>query len=242
MIDFLIAGVQKGGTTALHSFLSQHPEVYLPPYKEVHFFDDESLDWRRPDYNLYHHHFRDRQASQIAGEATPIYSFWVPAAERIHRYDPTIKLIFLLRNPVERCYSHWAMEFGRNTEVLNFTDAIRTGRSRVASGQHRIFSYVERGFYSEQIERFQAIFPARQMLFLKTDELAERHEATLDRVCDFIGVGRFREYPPATRVLPAARVAVPAASAADMAFLGDLFSDDMERTEQQTGLDLAAWR
>jgi len=241
MVEFLIAGVQKGGTTALHVFLSQHPDLYLPSCKELHFFDDESLDWREPDYTLFHCHFRDRRSGQMAGETTPIYTYWQPAAERIHRYNPAMKLIVMLRNPVERAYSHWSMEFGRGTETLRFSDAIRVGRSRFTGCQHRLFSYVERGFYSEQVDRLASFFPAAQLLFLRTEDLRQRHRTTLDRVCDFIGVGRFAKYPPAARVLPLEPASVPPPADTDLSYLHDLYFDDIERTARLTGLDLSAW-
>ena len=239
MVEFLIAGVQRGGTTALHSFLSRHPDLYLPTCKELHFFDDESLDWRRPDYSRFHSHFSDRQTGQIAGEATPIYTYWEPSAARIHQYDPAMKLIVLLRNPVERAYSHWAMEFGRGTETLGFAAAIRGGRSR--GFRSRVFSYVERGFYSKEIDRLTSLFPPVQLLFLRTEDLRERHRATLDVVCDFIGVERFTEYPPAACVLAQESVNVPPPTTVDLAYLGDLYHSDTERAQTQTGLDLAAW-
>ena len=240
-VEFLIAGVQKGGTTALHSFLSQHPRIYLPAYKEVHFFDDELQEWQQPDYSQFHSHFSARQKGQIAGEATPIYSYWEPSALRIQKYNPEIKLVFLLRNPVERAYSHWAMEFGRGTETVDFATAIHGGRSRLVLGQHRIFSYVERGFYSAQIDRFTALFPSTQLLFLKTEDLAERQENTLDLVCDLVGVEPFADYPPARRVLPHEPTKLPSPTTRDSAYLRDLFRDDIERTQHLTGLDLAAW-
>ena len=102
MVEFLIAGVQKGGTTALFSFLSRHPKLFLPPCKEVHYFDDESVDWQSPDYSRLDAYFRDRSSGQIAGEATPIYTYWQPSAERIQRYNPAMRLIVLLRDPSGR--------------------------------------------------------------------------------------------------------------------------------------------
>lgn len=233
--------MQKGGTTALFSFLSRHPDLFLPAYKEVHYFDDESLDWRRPDHSKLDVILRDRRDGQIAGEATPIYTYWQPSAERIHQYHPAMNLIVLLRNPVERAYSHWAMEFGRGTETFDFATAIRSGRSRLINGQHRVFSYVERGLYSEQISRLKALFPGEQLLFLRTEDLRDHHERTLDRVCDFIGVARFATYPPAANVLPHAPASVPQPAPGDLAYLRDLYRSDTEQAQQMTGLDLSAW-
>src|ERR1700749_2869059 len=82
LVTFLIAGVQKGGTTALYDYLADYPDLALSRVKEVHFFDDESRDWARPDYGAYHAQFDD-PAGRPCGEATPIYLYWLRALERV---------------------------------------------------------------------------------------------------------------------------------------------------------------
>jgi hypothetical protein len=245
--EFLIAGTQKGGTTALHRFLSAHPDLFLPARKELHFFDNEALDWRSPDYDELHRHLAGRGAHQRAGEATPIYLYWPPAPARIRRYNRDIRLILLLRDPVARAHSHWAMEVSRGLERLPFAEAIRAGRRRVAeaadevAGCHRVFSYVERGCYAGQIARLLALFPRALMLFLRTEDLSRTHAATLDRVCDFLGVARFAAYPTAEHVVPVATRETPPLAEADRAWLRALYRDDIARTAELTGLDLAGW-
>ena len=151
-VQFLIAGTQKGGTTALADYLRQHQALFIPAVKELHFFDDESLDWKSPQedlYRSYHDAFRGAPAGSTWGDATPIYSYWWPAMARIWAYNPAMRLILCLRNPVERAYSHWAMETGRNWDALPFAEAIQTESercSRALPQQHRVFSYVSRGF------------------------------------------------------------------------------------------------
>ena len=102
MPDFLGIGTQKGGTTSLHQWLSHHPQVYLPECKEVHYFDlnyNESQNW-------YKRHFENAKRSQKCGEITPFYLFHPSSAKRIKQTIPEIKLIVLLRDPVERVISH----------------------------------------------------------------------------------------------------------------------------------------
>ena len=101
LVSFLIAGVQKGGTTALYDYLSDYPDVALSRIKEVHFFDDEGQDWRRPDYRAYHARF-EAPAGRPCGEATPIYVYWPNALERVAAYNPAMRFIVTLRDPVER--------------------------------------------------------------------------------------------------------------------------------------------
>ena len=157
ILDFFICGVQKGGTTALDSFLRDHPAIQMARVKEVHFFDDESHSWEAPDHAKLHAFFDDSPRARCRGEATPIYSYWPNAIERLRAYNPAARLILILRHPVSRALSHWRMETSRGWETLPFSAAIRPkARERVRlapGGVHRVFSYVERGFYATQIER-----------------------------------------------------------------------------------------
>jgi hypothetical protein len=240
-LDYLIAGVQKGGTTALHSFLSHHHQISMPPRKELHFFDNEEVDWSRPDYAPLHRHFVGEDGRK-RGEATPIYTYWPPAAERIYRYNPAIRLIVILRDPVERAYSQWAMETSRGDEELSFSQAIREGRRRVfaapLSRGQRIFSYVERGFYAEQIDRLLSLFAREQVLFLRTKDLWDRHVETLIQVCDFLTVDRPATFPPRAYIVPEVHAAVPAIADTDRDYLSALFAADLSRAERITGLTL----
>src|SRR5712691_7478177 len=91
-LDFIVAGAQKSGTTALHYFLSKHPDIALPDKQEMHFFDDEKIFSQPVDYELLHRHFQPSARSMTTGECTPSYIYWKPAIERIWSYNPEIKL------------------------------------------------------------------------------------------------------------------------------------------------------
>jgi hypothetical protein len=199
LVTFLIAGVQKGGTTALYDYLADYPDVALSRVKEVHFFDDEAVDWRRPDYGAYHAHF-DPPAGRPCGEATPIYLYWPTALERIRAYNPAMRLILTLRDPVARAWSHWRMERARGAEREPFGWCVRQGRQRLFEGEpwgsHREFSYVERGFYGEQLERLFGLFPREQALILRAEDLRRDAAATLAEVRRFLGL------PQATAPVP----------------------------------------
>jgi hypothetical protein len=187
-VNFLVAGVQKGGTTALHLYLAEDPAFAMCRVKEAHFFDDERQDWRAPDYAAYEALF-PRRPDGPCGEATPIYLYWRPALERIAAYNPAMRLVLLLRDPVQRAWSHWRMEVARGAETRPFAWCIREGRARVAAapeGQHRVFSYVERGFYAAQLERLLELFPPRQVLVLRSDALKADPGAALNRVRRFL--------------------------------------------------------
>jgi hypothetical protein len=231
-VSFLVAGVQKGGTTALFDYLSELPQLELPAVKEAHFFDDEeSVDWATPDYAPYHALFAD--PARLWGEATPIYLYWPNALERIRAYNPAMKLIFLFRDPVARAWSHWKMEFARGHETEPFAWCIREGRARMAEakpycGFDRVFSYVERGFYGRQLAHALALFPREQMLWLGSDMLRRDPTKTLRRVCAFLGVD-----PPDGEIAPkisrpAADIDYPATlSLEDVTFLQQLYAEDL---------------
>ncbi|MCX8254576.1 hypothetical protein RHAL1_02506 [Beijerinckiaceae bacterium RH AL1] len=246
-VDFFICGVQKGGTTALDSFLRAHPDIQMARPKETHFFDNEKMRWANPDYARLHGFFEPRRPRPLRGEATPIYSYWPRALERLQRYNPEAKLILMLRHPVLRAWSHWRMETARGWETLPFAEAIRpAARERVSTaprGAHRVHSYVERGFYAGQVARLLDLFPAEQLLFLRTDALWNEPAATLAKVHAFLGVPGTGE---AEQRYVAPRVSgeddrSATLDPADAAYLADLFAEDIVETARLTGLDLRDW-
>ena len=180
------------------------------------------------------------------GEATPIYIYWPNCLERIARYDPGMKLVFLFRDPVERAWSQWKMEFARGWEREPFAWCIRQGRARVdsaeAPGFHRVYSYVERGFYGAQLERVLALFPREQLLLLRSDALDARPSETLAQICRFVGAE-----PPAAPVRPRRElVSQPldygqTLTEADRAYLAELYADDLGRFAALSGLPVDGW-
>jgi hypothetical protein len=192
LVSFLIAGVQKGGTTALFDYLGDYDDVALSEVKEVHFFDDDERDWSKPEYGAYHARFGD-PAGRPCGEATPIYSYWPGSLERIAAYNPAMRLILVLRDPVQRAWSHWRMEYARGAETNPFAWCVREGRQRLFDaepwGHHREFSYVERGFYGEQVERALSLFPAAQLQVLTAEALRTDPAGVLAQVRGFLGLG-----------------------------------------------------
>src|SRR5713226_9455088 len=175
-LDFIVPGAQKSGTTALHYFLKKHPQIMLPDRLEMHFFDDEEIFAQPVNYELLHRHFRRvpgfrlRQGfggqAGLAGEVTPSYLYWKPTMERIRNYNPQIKLIILLRNPIDRAFAHWNMQRFKDREPLGFLDALKEEPRRIAQPltiESRRFAYVDRGFYSRQLDRVFKFFPREQV-------------------------------------------------------------------------------
>jgi hypothetical protein len=191
-VDFLVCGTQKGGTSALDALLRRHPQICMADTKEVHFFDhDPNFSEGVPDYNAYHRHFSNNPDAIIRGESTPIYMYWKTAPHRIHEYNPRMKLILLLRNPITRAFSHWNMERNRNAERLSFMEAIKSEQKRcqdAAPLQHRVYSYLDRGLYTRQIKRFLNFFPRDQMCIIKSEEFWINSSSTLKNVFAFLDV------------------------------------------------------
>ncbi len=240
-VGIYLAGVQKAGTTSLHGYLAAHPALAAPRVKETHFFDDEGQDWTAPDYDTFHAYFPEEAGRGF--DATPITSFWPPSLGRIQRYNPAARLIIVLRDPIERAYSHWAMEQRRGAETLAFADAIRAGRARLPTSdplrpEWRVFSYVERGFYAGQVRRALDLFPRRQLLFLDAHELRLAHAAVLTRIAGFLGLPPFPALP---RRLDHAAPPGLGPTAADREYLRALFAADAAALAGLTGLDLQHW-
>src|SRR4051794_35242315 len=238
-VAFIIAGVQKGGTTALFDYLGEEPGLSLSSNKEIHFFDDESQDWAQPDYAAYHARFAPFDG-RPRGEATPIYAYWPGCLERIWAYTPAMKLIVTLRDPVQRAWSHWKMEYARGVETKPFAWCIREGRQRLFEaepwGFHRETSYVERGFYGEQMAHALNLFPREQLLAARATDLRADPAGALARVRGFLGlspraapapheanVGREMDY--GSELAPA-----------DIAHLNAVYARDLERLADLTGV------
>jgi hypothetical protein len=254
-VNFLIVGAQKAGTTALASFLAQHPDVCMSRRKEVHVFDaPDYRDTRAFWDERYAEQFPHYRGQRCVGEATPSYMYFPFVAERIYRYNPGMRLIALLRNPAERAISHYAMEIGRNTERLPLIAALAAERFRLSRPTEtlgwkcslRTHSYLDRGFYSRQLERLFQYFSRDQVLILRTDDLLAHHVATLENVYEFLGVSRPDRFPQPEVIRPplepgAVEKAVNT-SHFTRAALRRVYRNEIGRLEQMLGWELDEWR
>ncbi|HEY1653694.1 MAG TPA: sulfotransferase domain-containing protein [Candidatus Tumulicola sp.] len=244
-VSLFVAGVQKGGTTALESLLRDQPNVRMAKIKEPHFFDNDELDWRRPDYAAYHRLFDPSRDDSIVGEATPIYSYWPNALERIATYNAGSYVVLCLRHPSFRAHSHWRMETARGAETFSFSDAIRArGRERVLEapgGVHRVYSYVERGFYSSQIERAVRLFGQRRTLVLRTDELWRDPSATLRTIREFLDLAPDDSPSESRYTVPLDARSLGPMNASDREYLDAVYEADIRATAELGRLDLSDW-
>lgn len=197
-IQFLIGGVQKGGTTALASFLSRHPEIALPRGKEAHVFDAPDFDesWQ-PEHidKLYAPHF-DVHIDKVCGDATPIYCFHPEFVRRIAAYNPDMRWIIMLRHPVERAVSQYRMERRRGDEKWPFWPAMLLENWRLRghaddfsmNSPLRHHSYRARGDYARQLDALYARFPREQVLLLRNHELSREPAKVMEQVWRFLGI------------------------------------------------------
>jgi Sulfotransferase domain len=238
-VDFVIGGTQKGGTSALDSFLRQHPEICMPTSrKELHFFDRED---ENTDYETYHANFKPRLPQWVIGEASPIYMYWETAPYRIWKYNPKMKWILALRNPVERAFSAWTMERQRGKEKLLFAEAVEKEPERCWEAlplQHRVYSYIDRGFYAHQVRRLVRIFGKDNCLVLLNEELRNEHRKTLRRVFEFLGVDS-SFVPPEATVFEQEYTGQMDSGLRSR--LIDVFYFDLKELEQLLGRDLSPW-
>ncbi len=242
-VGFLVIGAQKAGTTALDHYLRQHPQIGMARVKEVHFFDhDEAFAGDIVDHDAYEREFDLTSGRTIHGECTPIYLYWEAACERMYRYNPTMKLIAILRHPLERAFSHWSMEFNRKAEERDFVTAIREEHRLISTRQqvqHRVRSYLHRGLYAEQIMRFQRSFRPEQMLFLTHEHFRAEPRACLSHIFHFLNVA---DAPYVFEPIELNRgEAIFSMPMAEFERINALFHQDIHRLEAMLGWDLSGW-
>jgi len=238
-------GVQKGGTTTLHAYFMGHPGLSAPIRKETHFFDDETQDWSWPDYRKHDAFYAADDGDRLRFDITPVYGYWEPSLGRIQAYNPEAKLIFLWRDPFRRAYSHWQMEVSRRAEKLSFSEALAAEEERlVAAGPlgqaRRVQSYVDRGRYVGQLRRALSLFPASQILNLRSEDLFRDHMATLGRVAEFLQIAPFAPVE-AKHEMKRARREGERPSRADFDFVASRLEGEMEEFAALSGLDLSGW-
>jgi len=207
--DFIIVGAQKSGTSSLYNYLCQHPSILPAAHKEVHFFDfhfQKGTLW-------YRSHFPMRlgaagtRGTCITGEATPYYLVHPAVASRCRETLPDVRLIFVLRNPIDRAYSHYqhCVRRGRD-DARTFEEALAREPERLAKEAQKMprdgnfvggalqhHSYLRRGAYIDDIERWLALYPREQMLFLSTEELLHEGQNQYNRIVEFLGLSSFMQ-------------------------------------------------
>lgn len=184
--DFVIIGTMRAGTTALYRYLGEHPQVFMASPKEIHFFDrehGEGLDW-------YALHFTEAETSQICGEATPSYLSQGTAVQRMAEAIPDSKLIAILRDPVDRAWSHFWMRSERGLETRSFSKAIHDELRAIhetgpdTPGMY----YIGHGLYAHHLSRLFELYSRDSVHIMFFEELNRRPHDEYRKICQFLEV------------------------------------------------------
>jgi hypothetical protein len=205
--DFLIIGAARCGTTSFYRYLTEHPCIAPAFRKEVDFFDrhfGKGLSWYRKHFPsiFFRRYSKARYGCDgLTGEASPYYIFHPLSAARVATMLPRVKLIALLRNPVDRAYSHYHLQVCHGREPLSFEDAILREQERLKGEQNRIltdgdyhsynyqrYSYVSRGLYVDQLARWLNLFPKDSLLVVRTEDLDNNPAAVLKHTLRFLNL------------------------------------------------------
>lgn len=198
--DFLIIGAQKCGTSSLFYLLNQHPDLNLPSVKEIQFFTleyDKGWNWYKKQFPSGH-----ILARKMTGEASPYYLYHPLVPARVARHLPAVKLIIMMRDPVDRAYSHfWHEKRYQNEWLGDFEEAVALEHERTSleeeklirneithSQPFRSFGYIARGLYYKQISRWLQYFPLNQMHFIKSELFFQNPEKDLTELFRFLRI------------------------------------------------------
>ena len=190
--NFFVVGAQKSGTTSLHNYLADHPNIYLPAQKETKFFALDDL-FAQGIAHYEASYFADHAGQAAIGEIDPEYMYLPVVLQRMSDTLPgfaSTRFIFVLREPVARAYSHYLITLKRGIETLDFDHAIAAEDERLTGGyfEQVHFSYLDRGRYVDQLLRFANLVPRERMLVLLAEELSADPLTTVQKVFRFLGV------------------------------------------------------
>lgn len=215
--SFIIIGTQKGGTTSLYNYLAKHPNVEPAFQKEIHFFSkyyDNGFNWYRSNFPFYKPDF-------ITGEASPNYIFCPYSPKRVFEALPDVKLIVLLRNPVDRAFSHYhhklrGLQWIKNpsVEVLSFEEEIakeserlRVPLEQIAKGEaysdvYIRFSYLAKGIYLPQLLNWSKFFSKEQLLVLESEAFFTQTAKVFETVLEFLSLPKWSpgEFPVLNKI------------------------------------------
>lgn len=200
--NFLIIGAVKSGTTSLYAYLIQHPNVAPALTKQIHFFDQ----YYSRGTNWYKTNFPTKFAikGKITGEATPFYFIHPLAPKRILELIPNVKLIVMFRNPIDRAFSHYQMEYRHKNEEYSFEEAVEKESSRI-DGEFDKFkensnyynqeffshSYLYTGMYYEHLKKWYDVFPKERFLIIDSDKFNEKPDFWYNKTLKFLDLKEF---------------------------------------------------
>jgi hypothetical protein len=195
-VTFLIGGTEPAGTNQLYHLLGQHSDICLPasPQPEPNYFSKQAEFSKGHEY--YHQlYFSHRGAQTVVGEKSGRYLWHPEAAARILQYNPAMKLIFLLRDPIARAYSNYRFNCMNGIETLDFARALEREPERTARMERdakwrdiQPYAYFDKGLYARELKRYKRLFPADQILVMRSEELRAAPLRVVERSLAFLGL------------------------------------------------------
>ncbi len=194
--NLFIVGTPKAGTTSLHHYLSFHPEVFMSTPKETNFFTYDDIKKQDLYYKEEHISSKDQYLNlfkkvkneHVIGEGSVSYLYYPGTAKKLFDFNPKSKIIIILRNPVERCYSHYLMDYNLGFVKTDLETIISEGENENSSHARAYQQFIKLGQYSHQIEEYLSVFPKEQVkIFIYEEIVPERKKFILD-VCAYLGI------------------------------------------------------
>jgi sulfotransferase family protein len=266
--SFIVIGAEKSGTTSLFHYLYQHPEIFMPPVKELNYYIVYPEKWslfQGPDVtfkkacrsqNEYFKMFKDAVEVKAIGEIGHIYLYAPESPVLIRATIGAPKIIAIIRNPLERAYAQFVFHRNLGMEPAStFEEAIEDEDRRVKGGWDPVYHYVRRGFYGQQLVRYYREFPEKNIKVYKFEHFFKHPRTSMAKLYDFIGVDPefitdiTQKYipggnPRAPEFISTKSTDVPSPKpikTKTRKLLVNIYSDDIRKTQELTGLDLSDW-
>lgn len=241
-VDIFIVGAQKAGTTALHNFLIQHPQIISSYFKEVHYFDYERYFNSMKDRNNFSH-YRAMYPTNINDnhlmiDSTPSYIFKDYIINRVHKYNPNAKIIAILRNPIKRAHSQYNHQRSLFGVVESFEECLRKEDCLDSNIKFsRNYSYVSRGMYYNQVKALFRLFKKENISILFSKDLKQNTDETLKEVFKFIGIKNIQ----VSKKIDTNSREYPTMKEETRQMLIEKFKPDIIKLEHLLDLDLSRW-
>lgn len=193
-VDFFIVGAPKAGTTSLYHYLSEHPQVEMSSQKEPDYFSDKAIHEQGMYYTKNRVNSLDKyeslfvqKESVVYGEASVSYLFYENVAEDIKKYNPNAKIIIMLRNPIERAFSHYLMDY-RLGLISDSFENVLAKKSKHKNAHLFYQQYIEVSKYAKQIQRYLDFFEKDNILFIDYEDFKINVSKTVDQVYNFLHI------------------------------------------------------
>ena len=246
--NFLIIGAARSGTTTLYTCMQEHPDIFMPGNKrpEPHFFLKEEEYKKGLDY-YSEKYFSLWNGEKARGEASTSYLYQSHVARRIHKHLPGVRLIAILRNPVDRAYSNYWITVQNGLDDVSFEEAVGREGERINAPKSEFWrtvqphAYLDRGYYFKQLKYYLEYFKREQLLILLFDDLRQSPDRVVREVFRFLEVDE--GYVPRTLGIVNNKTATPypPMDPNTRNRLIALFANENRRLSHMIGRDLSCW-